>query len=53
MWQSMAVLIVLIMSGWAIAEKEWLGLVFGMAVLYFELRAIRRIWHTIRPRPSS
>lgn len=42
-FQIMAVLIVLVMSGWAIAQKEWLGLVLGTVVLYFEVRAIRRI----------
>jgi hypothetical protein len=41
-WQSVAVMIVLIMCGWAVAEKEWLGLAGGIVVLYLEVRSIRR-----------
>jgi hypothetical protein len=40
-WQSVAVIIVLIMCGWAVGEKEWLGLAAGVVVLYLEVRSIR------------
>jgi len=30
------------MCGWSVAEKEWLGLVAGLVVLYLEVRSIRR-----------
>jgi hypothetical protein len=42
-WQCVAVLILLIMSGWAVVQREWLGLAFGMAILYVEVRSIKRI----------
>ena len=41
-WQSIAVVIVLIMCGWSVAQKEWLGLVAGIVVLFLEMRSIRR-----------
>jgi hypothetical protein len=41
-WQSVAVLIILIVIGWAAAKKEWLGMAVATAVLYVEVRAIRR-----------
>jgi hypothetical protein len=41
-WQSVAVIIVLIMCGWAVAEKEWLGLAAGVVVFYLEVRSTRR-----------
>jgi hypothetical protein len=40
-WQPVAVIIGLIVRGWAIAKKEWLGLVVTVAVVYFEVRSIR------------
>jgi hypothetical protein len=51
LWQSVAVLIVLVLAGWAIAEREWLGLAFAVAVLYVEARSIKRIWATTRACP--
>ena len=45
-WQCVAVLIILITAGWAIAEKEWLGLAVAIAVLYAEVQAIRRLLGT-------
>ena len=48
LWQSVAVLIVLVLCGWAVAEREWLGLAFAIAVLYVEARSIRRIYATTR-----
>jgi hypothetical protein len=42
LWQSVGVLIVLIVGGWAIVQKEWLGIVAVIAVLYVEVRSIRR-----------
>src|SRR5215472_13396294 len=52
-WQCLAVLIILIMSGWAIAEGKWLGLAFGIAVLYVEVRSIRRISKTQEAKSSE
>jgi hypothetical protein len=45
-WQSVAVIIVLIVCGWAVAEREWLGLAFAVAVLCIEALSIRRIYTT-------
>jgi len=45
-WQSVGVIIVLIVCGWAVAEREWLGLVFAVAVLFVEALSIRRIYAT-------
>ena len=42
LWRGVGVAILLVMCGWTIAEKEWLGLVTGVAVLYWEMRSIRR-----------
>lgn len=42
-WQMVAVAIVLILGGWAIAKREWIGLAAAIAVLYIEVRSIRRI----------
>lgn len=42
-WQSVAVLIILILCGWMIKEGEWLGLGAALGVLYLEVRTIRRI----------
>jgi len=39
-WQSVAVIIGLIVCGWAVVEKEWLGLVVAIAVVCFEVRSI-------------
>ena len=38
-----SLVIVAIMCAWAIAEMEWIGLVFGVVVLVFEVSAIRRV----------
>jgi len=43
-WQSVGAIIIVILCGWAIAEKQWLGLAFGIAVLLVEARSIKRIW---------
>ena len=37
-WQCVAVGLILIVCGWAVAEKEWLGLTAGIAVFYIEVR---------------
>jgi hypothetical protein len=42
-WQCVAVIIILIVSGWAVVEKEWFGLAFALGVLYIEVRSVRRI----------
>ena len=41
-WLCVAALIILIVGAWAVAEKEWLGLAVAIAVLYVEVRTIRR-----------
>jgi hypothetical protein len=41
-WQSVAVIIGLIVCGWAIVEREWLGLAVAVAVVGFEVRSISR-----------
>lgn len=49
-WQSVAVIIGLIVCGWAIVEKEWLGLIAAIAVVCFEVRSIKRstLWSFFR-----
>jgi hypothetical protein len=42
-WQSVAVLIIVILCAWAVVRKEWLGFACGLAVLYLEIRSIRRL----------
>ncbi len=42
-WQCMAVMIVLIASGWAVVKGEWFGLIVAIGALYIEVRSIRRI----------
>ena len=42
LWQSVAVIIGLIVCGWTIVEKEWLGLAAAIALVCFEVRSIRR-----------
>jgi hypothetical protein len=42
-WQAVGVLVALALSGWSIAEREWLGLVCGVGLAYLEVRAIKRI----------
>jgi hypothetical protein len=41
-WQVIAVIIGLIVCGWTVAEREWLGLAAGIVVVYFEVRSIRQ-----------
>jgi len=41
-WQAIAVIIALIVCGWTVAEREWLGLAAGIVVVYFEVRSIKR-----------
>lgn len=41
-WHAVVVIIGLIVCGWAIVEKEWLGLIASIAVIFFEARSIRR-----------
>jgi hypothetical protein len=41
--QCVAVLIVLIVGGWAAVKGQWLGLIATAVVLYFEVRSIARI----------
>jgi len=49
-WQSVAVIIGLIVCCWAIVEKEWLGLIAAIAVVFFEVRSIKRstLWSFFR-----
>lgn len=45
-WQSVAVIIALFLCGWAVAEREWLGLAFAVVIVCIEARSIRRIYAT-------
>jgi hypothetical protein len=45
-WLSVAVVIILIACGWAVAQREWLGLAFAVAVLCIEALSIRRMYAT-------
>jgi hypothetical protein len=45
-WQSVGVIIIVILCDWAIAERRWLGLAFGIAVLCIEAQSIRRLYAT-------
>jgi hypothetical protein len=47
-WQCVAVFVILTTCGWAAVKGEWLGLTFAIAVLYLEVRSIRRISATKR-----
>jgi len=42
-WQSVGVLTIVAVCGWAVVKEEWLGLSFAIVVLYIEVRSIRRI----------
>jgi FtsH-binding integral membrane protein len=42
-WQSVAVFVMLVFLGWMTAEGEWLGSVFSIGVICFELWSIRKI----------
>jgi hypothetical protein len=35
-WVSVAVVLILAVCGWAVAEREWLGLAFALSVLCIE-----------------
>jgi hypothetical protein len=48
-WQAVAVIIGLIVCGWAIVEKEWLGLIAGIGVVFFE-GAFDKTLHTENER---
>ena len=41
-WQGIAVFIAAILCVWAVLEREWVGLVFGIAVLCIEAFSMRR-----------
>jgi energy-converting hydrogenase Eha subunit B len=41
-WQGIAVFIVAVLCVWAIVEREWIGLAFGIAVLCIEGVSMRR-----------
>ena len=38
-----AVLLIVILCVWAVVRMEWLGFACGLAVLYLEVRSIRRL----------
>lgn len=42
-WQCVAVLVIVILCIWAVVKSEWLGFACGLAVLYLEIRSIRRL----------
>ena len=41
-WQGIAVFIVAVLCVWAVLEREWIGLGFGVAVLCVEAFSMRR-----------
>jgi CHASE2 domain-containing sensor protein len=41
-WTSIAVVLILMVCGWAVVQKEWLGLAFALAVLCLEVLWVRR-----------
>lgn len=41
-WQGIAVFIVAVLCVWAVLEREWIGLGFGIAVLCVEAMSMRR-----------
>lgn len=41
-WQGVALFIVAVLCVWAVLEREWIGLCFGIAVLCFEALSMRR-----------
>jgi hypothetical protein len=43
-WQAIGAVIILILCGWAVANKQWLGVTFGLIVLFVEARSIKRIY---------
>ena len=43
-WQAIGAVIIVILCGWAIAEREWLGVSLGLAVLCVEARSIRHMY---------
>jgi hypothetical protein len=47
-WQTIAVIIILIMCGWAVAERQWLGLALGITIFCMEARCIRDAYTEIR-----
>jgi len=42
-WQCVAVLIVVILCVWTVVKSEWLGFACTLAVLYLEIRSIKRL----------
>jgi hypothetical protein len=43
-WQSIAVFIIVVLCGWAVVERDWFGLFFGMAVLFIEMVLIKQTY---------
>jgi hypothetical protein len=41
-WQGIALFIVLVLCVWAVVGKEWIGLVFGLSVLFIEAFLMKR-----------
>jgi hypothetical protein len=41
-WQGIALFIASVLSVWAVMEREWFGLAFGLAVLAFETFLMRQ-----------
>lgn len=41
-WWAIAVIIAVILCGWSIAERYWLGLIAGVGLVSFEVRSITR-----------
>lgn len=41
-WQGIGLFIVAVLCGWAVLEREWIGLAFGIAVLCMEAFLMKR-----------
>lgn len=48
LWQGVGILVVLVLCGWAIVDREWIGLGVAIVVLCIEVRLIKKIWSTAR-----
>ena len=47
-WQGIAVFIIVVLCGWAIVEREWIGLVIGVVVLSIEMFLMMKHTHATR-----
>jgi ABC-type branched-subunit amino acid transport system permease subunit len=53
LWQSIGGFIAAALCVWAVKEREWVGFFFGLTLLCFEGRSIRRLLALIENAPRS